>query len=142
MVHVSYRPLFALRSIDWKTVVTEIGGNQFAVSEDVHCCGPPVCPTQACFPPATGYAAALQANCHVFASFVYDEPTCTLNATELDQLLPSYNRRIIIHSRAWFHPHDLDVKAVIGMFRLVECMVRGDATVTHCTALTAVHPCR
>ena len=99
--------------IDWKPVVAAIGGNTLAVSEDIHCCGPPVCPQQACFPPATTYADSLKAGCNVFGSFVYDEPKCTLNATELDSLLPFYNSRIIVHSRAWFPPHDQDIKDVI-----------------------------
>ena len=99
--------------INWSQVVDDISPSRFAVSEDVHCCGPPVCASQQCYPPATDYAEALKAGCDVFGSFVYDEPKCTLNNTELDGLLPSYNNRIIVHSRAWFPPHDQDVINVI-----------------------------
>ena len=99
--------------INWSQVVDDISPSRFSVSEDVHCCGPPVCGSQQCYPPATDYAHALKAGCELFGSFVYDEPKCTLNNTELDDLLPSYNNRIIVHSRAWFPPHDQDLIDVI-----------------------------
>ena len=115
--------------INWSQVVDDISPpSRFAVSEDVHCCGPPVCGSQQCYPPATGYAAAPKAGCKLFGSFVYDEPKCTLNNTELDDLLPAYNNRIIVHSRAWFPPHDQDVIDVIdhsgaGKAEMVVAMV-------------------
>jgi hypothetical protein len=108
--------------INWSQVVDDISPNKFSVSEDVHCCGPPVCGSQQCYPPATDYAQALKAGCKLFGSFVYDEPKCTLNNTELDSLLPSYNNRIIVHSRAWFPPHDQDVIDVIDHSGVVMMM--------------------
>jgi hypothetical protein len=68
--------------IDWRTVVTDIGGNSFAISEDIHCCGPPICPTSQCFPPATTYHDALAAGCSVFGSFVYVSRTRGLTHTQ------------------------------------------------------------
>ena len=100
-------------AINWTNVVASVSPTRFAVSEDVHCCGPPVCAQQTCYPSATGYAQALKAGCDVFGSFVYDEPKCTLNNTELDELLPAYNNKIVVHSRAWFPPHDQDIIDVI-----------------------------
>jgi hypothetical protein len=112
------------KDINWTQVVADIAPNKFSVSEDVHCCGPPVCGSQQCYPPATDYAESLKAGCHVFGSFVYDEPKCTLNNTELDTLLPFYNNRIIVHSRAWFPPHDQDIIDVIdhsGLLKHAPC---------------------
>ena len=47
-------------------LVEVIGGDSFSITEDIHCCGPPICPTSRCFTPATTYHTALADGCKVF----------------------------------------------------------------------------
>ncbi len=67
---------------------------------------------------------------HARVSFVYDEPTCTLTAAELAQLLPSYNNRIVLHSRRFAPPESDTLEAVIGIAGVVGVAFEANPTGT------------